>query len=157
MLQPHVEGGEEEFRGRETLVGEGEGLFSFWWWRGCCCNHSGGINPTRPSHIPPLQHLVVGQDVLGHYIRRGHAAVGAGAAPGAVEVVGEIGGDEAGVFFDLGDDVGLVDEREMAQGDERGEVVRDVLAAYVEAADGAGDGRAAQERRDGCVRVGGVD
>lgn len=65
--------------------------------------------------------------------------------------MGEIGGDEAGVFFDLRDDVGLIDEREVAQGDERGEVVRDVLAAYVEAADGARDGGAAQERRDGCV------
>lgn len=80
-----------------------------------------------------------------------------GGFPAALEVALEVAADVAGVFFDLGDEVGLVHEVELAEGYELLEAVGEEFAADVEAAYCLVDGPAAQDGCDGCMGVAGVD
>ena len=103
--------------------------------------------------------VVVRQDVVyadGRRLRR-WVRVACPAQPDGFDVGGKGLGDVAGVLFDLVDEVGLVADVVVAEGDEVFEPVGEELAADGGTADGGLDGPAGEEGRDGGVGVAAVD
>ena len=170
LLQPHVAGTEQQLRNNKALVAEGEDAASFFLLsfsivsvRRASVARSDPRPSARSDRVvrsgeAAVHAVVVGEDVVDHDLLACLGTTGGGGAlPRSLEVGAEVGADETCVFFHLPYDPRLVDEAEVAQGDELGEVVPEVFSSDVDAADAGLEEDAAEDGGDEGMTVSAVD